>query len=83
MLQALGAKAEATANSLTVYPGQFSGGIVDSFNDHRIAMAAAIAATASSEPITITNAHCVEKSYPSFWNEYARLGGKYEQYIRK
>lgn len=83
MLRSLGAKAEATATSLTVYPGQFSGGIVDSFNDHRIAMAAAIAATASSEPITITNAHCVEKSYPSFWNEYARLGGKYEQYIRK
>ena len=83
MLRALGIDAEATETTLTVHNGHFTGGTIDSVNDHRIAMAAAIAATASSKPITITNAHCVEKSYPSFWNEYARLGGKYEQYIRK
>ena len=82
MLNALGIRAEATEDSLTVFPGKFHGGIVDAANDHRIAMSAAIAATAASEPVTIIGAECVRKSYPSFWEEYIRLGGNYEQYIR-
>ena len=41
--------------------------VIDSFNDHRIAFAAALAACLSSKEITILNAHCVNKSYPSFW----------------
>lgn len=82
MLRALGIQAEATEDTLTVYPGQIQSGIVDSVNDHRIAMSAAIAATVASGPITIQNAQCVAKSYPSFWEEYRRLGGNYEQYIR-
>ncbi len=54
-----------------------AGGVtVDSFNDHRIAMMAAIAATRCVKPITITGAECVAKSYPNFWEEYERLGGK-------
>ena len=45
-------------------------------------MAAAIAATSADGPVKILNAECVSKSYPGFWNDYAALGGKYEQYIR-
>lgn len=82
MLGAFGVAAEATEDTLTVHPGQFHGGTVDSVNDHRIAMAAAIAATVASGPVTILDAHCVAKSYPTFWDEYRRLGGNYEQYIR-
>ena len=82
MLEALGGHAEATKNSLTIHPGQLTGGTVDTVNDHRIAMAAAIGATVCKEPVTILGAQCVEKSYPQFWNEYRRLGGHYEQYIR-
>lgn len=82
MLNALGIRAEATEDTLTVYPGQIQGGIVDSCNDHRIAMSAAIAATVATAPVTILGAQCVAKSYPSFWEEYSRLGGNYEQYIR-
>ncbi len=55
------------------------GAAVDSFNDHRIAMMAAIAATLCETPITITGAQCVAKSYPDFWEEYERLGGKLER----
>lgn len=83
MLNALGVRAEATESTLTVYPGQFCGGTVDAVNDHRIAMSAAIAATIADGPVTITGAQCVAKSYPAFWDEYRRLGGYYEQYIRK
>lgn len=82
MLTALGGKAEAAEDTLTVYGTGLTGGIVDSCNDHRIAMSAAIAATVCKQPVTILGAECVEKSYPQFFDEYRRLGGSYEQYLR-
>ena len=82
MLTQLGAKIKATENTIIVYPAQYHGCTIDSAGDHRIAMAAGIAATVASGFITITNAQCVSKSYPSFWVEYCRLGGQYEQHIR-
>ena len=57
---------------------QLAGGVkVDSFNDHRIAMMAAIAAARCINPVTINGAECVAKSYPNFWEEYKRLGGSF------
>ena len=82
MLEALGGQAEASQDTLTVFPARLQGGMVDSVNDHRIAMAAAIAATACTGDVVILGAECVEKSYPNFWTEYRRLGGNYEQYLR-
>ena len=78
LLENLGGKATATENTLTVSPATLTGGTVDSCNDHRIAMAAAIAATVCIAPVTILGAEAVKKSYPQFWAEYRRLGGKYE-----
>lgn len=82
MINSLGGRTESDESTLTIYPSAFIGGTVDSCNDHRIAMAAAIAATVSSGPVMIKQAQCVNKSYPTFWQEYKHLGGKYEQYIR-
>ena len=82
MLDNLGGKASATEDTLTILPGKLHGGTVDSCNDHRIAMSAAIAAVVCSAPITILGAEAVNKSYPHFWAEYRRLGGKYEYYLR-
>ena len=82
MLKALGGNADADENTLTVYPSALTGGTVDACNDHRIAMAAAIAATVCNHEVTILGAECVEKSYPKFWNEYSRLGGKSELNLR-
>lgn len=76
MLTALGGKAEAEENTLTVYGTGYTGGTVDAAGDHRIAMAAAIAATVAAGPVTIRGAQCTEKSYPGFWEEYQRLGGQ-------
>jgi 3-phosphoshikimate 1-carboxyvinyltransferase len=45
-------------------------------------MSAAIAATVCKKPVTVLGAECVSKSYPAFWEEYNRLGGYYEQYLR-
>ncbi len=53
----------------------FEGGVVDTYNDHRIAMAAAIAAVYSKKPITILRANSVNKSYPDFYKDYQSLGG--------
>ncbi len=44
---------------------------VDPRGDHRIAMAAAVLATASDSPTIIHSASCVAKSYPGFWDEFA------------
>jgi len=82
MMQSLGIQTGESENSMTVYPGKICSGTVDAMNDHRIAMSAAIAATIADGPITITGAQCVDKSYPSFWEEYRKLGGAYEQHIR-
>lgn len=76
LLTALGGEAEEGPDSLTVRGVEhLSGGTVDGANDHRIVMAAAIAATACTGPVTILGAEAVRKSYPTFWEEYDRLGG--------
>lgn len=82
MLKALGGNAEADENTMAVYGTGLTGGTVDAQNDHRIAMSAAIAATVCTEPVTILGAQCVSKSYPHFFDEYRKLGGIYEQYLR-
>ena len=55
---------------------EFNGGEVDSFDDHRIAMALAIASTRCKEKVIIKNPKCVSKSYPSFWEDFKMLGGE-------
>ena len=82
MLNQLGASAIATDNTMTIKPGKYHSCIIDAAGDHRIAMAAAIAAVVADGPVTIRGAECVAKSYPSFWEEYQKLGGIYEQYLR-
>lgn len=81
LLRSLGCSVTTTKNTLTVCPGRFKSCTVDACKDHRIAMAAAVAATVADGPVTVIGAECVEKSYPSFWQEYQRLGGKYEQQL--
>jgi primosomal protein N' len=75
-LQDLGGRAEELPEELIIH-GQpaLSGGIVDGANDHRIVMAAAIAASSCTAPVTILGAAAVNKSYPGFWDDYRHLGG--------
>lgn len=75
MINALGGKAVAEDNTLRIFPVPLVGGVVDAQNDHRIAMAAAVASTVCTRPVTILGAQCVRKSYPNFWKEFTRLGG--------
>lgn len=76
MVNALGGQAEELAEGLVLRGiPTLSGGTVDGAGDHRIVMAAAIAATACANPVTILGAEAVNKSYPSFFQEFERLGG--------
>lgn len=81
LLTELGASTTITSDTLTVIPGRYRGCTVDAAGDHRIAMSAAIAASIADGPVTILGAQCVSKSYPGFWQEYQKLGGKYVQYV--
>jgi 3-phosphoshikimate 1-carboxyvinyltransferase len=48
---------------------------IQSYNDHRIAMAATIAGLHTIDSINITEAECVAKSYPRFFEDIQKLGG--------
>lgn len=50
--------------------------VVDGCNDHRIVMSAAIATLRCKEPVRITGAEAVNKSYPNFFDEFRSLGGR-------
>ena len=78
VLNALGAQVEEYEDHLVIHGKEkLAGGVtVSGHNDHRIAMMAAIAAIRCEEPVTITGAECVKKSYPRFWEDYRRLGGE-------
>lgn len=77
MINSLGGSAESTEDSLTVHgTGTLPGGEVDSFNDHRIVMAAAVAACICEKTVIIHDAQAVNKSYPNFFEDYRKLGGK-------
>lgn len=78
LLRALGGQAEELPDGLTVTGGQLSGGTVDACNDHRLVMAAAVAALRCKAPVTIIGAEAVRKSYPSFFADYRLLGGSAE-----
>lgn len=81
VLNALGAKVIEGEDNLAILgqPSLPGGVTVSAHNDHRIAMMAAVAATCCQQPIVITGAQCVAKSYPNFWEEYVRLGGIIEE----
>ncbi|HWQ06035.1 MAG TPA: 3-phosphoshikimate 1-carboxyvinyltransferase [Feifaniaceae bacterium] len=75
LVNALGGTAGELPDGLVVSGGRLTGGTVDGCRDHRIVMAAAIASVACREPVTILGADAVNKSYPEFFEDFARLGG--------
>ena len=75
-LNKMGANITESPDSMTICGvNELKGCIVDSHNDHRVAMALAMAATVCDSDVKILNAECVSKSYPHFWEDYIKLGG--------
>lgn len=72
-LNALGADVVQKENELTINGKKsLKGGQVSACGDHRIAMAMALAAIACSEPVYLSGAEQVEKSYPAFWSDFEK-----------
>lgn len=75
-LRALGADIRERENGLEIEGKPLlTGGRSDSFNDHRIVMALAAAATGCTGKVIVSGAQAVNKSYPDFFQQYSRLGG--------
>ena len=77
LLKTLGADVRELEDGLIIEGRpRLSGGSVDSWGDHRIAMAAATAACGCTKAIELSNAQAVGKSYPRFWEDYSALKGE-------
>src|ERR1035437_4310913 len=73
-LRAMGAQVEQTEDGWRILGGQrLHGAEIESFGDHRIAMAFAIAALRAQGETIIRNSECVAISYPSFFADRERL----------
>ena len=75
-LNALGIKTEERPDGMVIYGGKPKGGIIDGANDHRIVMAFSVAAAFSQGESEIAGAEAVNKSYPEFFEDLKKLGGK-------
>ncbi|WP_079428090.1 3-phosphoshikimate 1-carboxyvinyltransferase [Clostridium oryzae] len=75
-LNKIGADVEEKEDSLIIHGKEtLDGGLVDSWNDHRIAMSMAIASLKCKNKLTITNCEAINKSYPDFYKDIKNLGG--------
>ena len=75
MINSLGGNAVEYPDRLEITGKKLTGGTVDSFGDHRIAMSAAIAASICKEQTIILGSEAVKKSYPEFFKDFSALGG--------
>ena len=74
-LRKMGAKIEETPDGMKIPGGQhLHGGELDSFGDHRIAMAFAVAALRAESETTIRGADAAGVSYPTFFGELGKIG---------
>lgn len=77
VINTLGGNISETTDGLIIRGvDQFTGGSVQSHNDHRIAMAVAVASIRTEGKIRLDGAEAVNKSYPNFWEDFERLGGE-------
>ncbi len=77
-LARLGGEVEIEGDLLVVRGGRpLAGGVVESYGDHRMAMAFSALGTAV-EGLVIAGADCVTKTYPGWWEDLARLGARLE-----
>ena len=76
LLQSLGADIRQTDDGLWIRgKPALAGGKADSANDHRIVMAAAVAAQKCLAPVIIEDAQAIDKSFPNFFTLYNAHGG--------
>lgn len=76
-LKKLGADIEEFGDSMLINGvSKLTGGKTDSHKDHRMAMMLAIASTVCEKEVEIKDSECISKSYPDFYEDFKKLGGK-------
>lgn len=78
VIRAMGGDCAERPDGLLVTPATLVGGSVDGANDHRIVMAAAVAAAFAHGETVIHGAEAVDKSYPAFFDDFRSLGGVFD-----
>lgn len=74
-LAKLGAQVDVDGDDLTIHPpDQIRSASIATYDDHRMAMSFALAAT-KAPGVVIEDPACVNKTYPAFFDDLARLGG--------
>jgi 3-phosphoshikimate 1-carboxyvinyltransferase len=75
MLKSFSVEFEIKNNSITIFgTGKiFPNQIINTFNDHRIALAATIATCLSQIHIELNDINCVKKSYPDFFKHVKKI----------
>jgi len=76
-LERMGIKIEEERDKLTITGSSPKGSVIDSYDDHRIAMAFGILGTVAGKTV-INNAECVSKTFPQFWDILKSIGGQVE-----
>ena len=72
-LKAMGCKAEPTSDGMIITGGKLKGASIHPLLDHRIAMAFSIAALVAEGNTKILDSHCVDVSYPTFYDTFEEL----------
>ncbi len=76
-LSRLGADIRETEDGLIINGvRKLRGGFAEGYNDHRIVMSLAVASVGASGNITLSDMESINKSYPDFFNDIQKLGGK-------
>jgi 3-phosphoshikimate 1-carboxyvinyltransferase len=73
-MRRLGISVDESLDGAVVHGGRFSGGTVDSFGDHRIAMSLALAGTIAAGEVVVEDVAAVETSFPGFTACVASIG---------
>jgi 3-phosphoshikimate 1-carboxyvinyltransferase len=78
-LNRIGANITIAGNNMIIKGTMLRGGDFSSHNDHRIAMAGAIASLMSVNKVEIDDVSCIDKSYPGFFEHYVKIGGRVDE----
>lgn len=75
-LQRMGVQLTQHQDGMTILGGKLKGADLDGYNDHRIVMSFSVAALGCDGDVTITDLESINKSYPTYFDDYNNLGGR-------
>ena len=79
MIKNVGGDIKETADGMIINGCALKGGVVNSFNDHRIVMSAAVLSSVCENFVEIIDSQAVNKSYPMFFEDFKKLNGNVKE----